>query len=469
MSMTSMLFLLLFLPLSLAIYYLSNETAKEYVLLFISLLFYSLCSIEYIILFITAIVITVIIGRLINFSGDKIIRKFLLITGVIINTALLFYYKYSDFALGIWGNIMGTEVQMKGLALPLGISFFTFKAISYLADVYKGNAALTDNPIHDALYLSFFPQIQSGPLTRYGDLTRKPEMKVQLFSDGVFRFLIGFSKKMLIANVLYKITAEIFNTPLENYSTLYAWLGSVCYSLQLFFDFAGYSDMAIGLSEMFGYPCMENFNYPYMTESVARFWRRWHISLGLWFRDYIYIPLGGSRNKEKCRVYFNLFVVWFLTGLWHGASWNFVVWGLGYFIAIAFERLTDLPGRLNHTWSRTIYRILALAVINFQWVLFNSKDLISGLRFIKRMIIYRPNTLADFRAVFLLKDYGFFIAAAILLCFPVVPWLRKKLSNNKTASAAFEFVLTVIIVAAFIWSVSFVVAGQNNPFVYANF
>ena len=192
------------------------------------------------------------------------------------------------------------------------------------------------------------------------------------------------------------------------------------------------------------------------------------MTLSGWFSEYVYIPLGGNR-KGQTRTYVNLFVVWFLTGLWHGASWNFVVWGLGYFIAIAFERLTDLPGRLNHTWSRTIYRILALAVINFQWVLFNSKDLISGLRFIKRMIIYRPNTLADFRAVFLLKDYGFFIAAAILLCFPVVPWLRKKLSNNKTASAAFEFVLTVIIVAAFIWSVSFVVAGQNNPFVYANF
>ncbi len=468
MSMTSMLFLLLFLPLSLAVYYISNEVAKEYVLFIISLLFYSLCSIEYIILFVIAIVITIAIGRLIYSSRDKIKRKVLLVAGIVINTGILFYYKYSDFAIQIWGHITDSEVQLKGLALPLGISFFTFKAISYLADVYLERALLTENPVHDALYLSLFSQIQSGPLSRYGDLITKPEDRAKLFSNGVSRFLIGFNKKILIANVLYKVTSEIFTSPLENYSTLYAWLGSICYSLQLFFDFSGYSDMAIGISEMFGYPCMENFNYPYMTESVTKFWRKWHISLGQWFRDYIYIPLGGSRNKEKWRVYFNLFVVWFLTGLWHGASWNFVVWGLGYFVAIAFERLTNLPGRIRSNFGKTFYRVLALAFINFEWVLFNSKDLISGLRYIKRMIVYRPNTLVDFRSLFLLKDYGFFIAVAILLCFPVVPWLRKQL-KNKVANTAFEVILAIVAFAAFAWSVSFVVAGQNNPFVYANF
>lgn len=469
MSMTSMLFLFMFLPLSLAIYYMSSKSVKEYVLLAISLLFYSLCSIDYIVLFMIAITMTVLIGRAINRVESKSWKCSLLVIGIVINAGLLIYYKYSDFALSTWGSITSTAVQLKGLALPLGISFFTFKAISYLTDIYRGTATLSDNPIHDALYLSFFPQVQSGPLSRYNELTRRSDIDISLFSDGVFRFLIGFSKKVLIANVLSKITTEIFAAPLESFSMLYAWVGSICYSLQLLFDFAGYSDMAIGISEMFGYSCMENFNYPYMTESVTKFWRRWHISLGQWFRDYIYIPMGGSRTKAKWRIYLNLLVVWLLTGIWHGAAWNFVVWGLGYFVAIAFERLTNLPGRLKHKWTKAIYRVLTLLFINFQWVLFNSKDLLSGLKFIKRMIVYRQNELADFRAAFLLKDYWFFIVAAILLCFPIIPWLDKKLHGKKVLHALFEVATALITIAAFIWSVSFVVAGLNNPFAYANF
>ena len=469
MSMTSMLFLFLFLPLSLTIYYMSSKSVKEYVLLAISLLFYSLCSVDYIVLFMIAIAITVGIGRGINYSGSKSAKRCLLTLGIVINTGLLIYYKYTDFVITTWGSITSTEVHLKGLALPLGISFFTFKAISYLTDVYKGNATLTYNPIHDALYLSFFPQVQSGPLSRYNELSKHSDLNIHLFSDGVFRFLIGFCKKVLLANVLSQITTEIFSAPLEIFSMLYAWVGSICYSLQLLFDFAGYSDMAIGISEMFGYSCIENFNYPYMTESVTKFWRRWHISLGQWFRNYIYIPMGGSRTKAKWRVYFNLLVVWFLTGIWHGATWNFVFWGLGYFVVIAFERLTNLPGRIKHKWGKAIYRVLTLLFINFQCVMFNSKDLVSGLKYIKRMIVYRPNELADFRAAFLLKDYWFFIVAAILLCFPIVPWLDKKLQGKKIIHIAYEITMALIIICGFIWSVSFVVAGLNNPFAYANF
>ncbi len=469
MSMTSMLFLCLFLPLSLAVYYLSNTAIKEYVLLAVSLVFYSLCSIEYILLFIIAITLTVIIGRIISRSGNRNLKRFLIIVGIVINTSILVYYKYYDFALSTWGRITSNDIQIKGLALPLGISFFTFKAISYLVDVYKGTATLADNPIHDALYLSFFPQVQSGPLSRYDEMTHHTDINFRLFSDGVFRFLIGFCKKVLLSNVLSKITTEIFSTPFENYSMLLAWVGSICYSLQLLFDFSGYSDMAIGLSEMFGYSCRENFNYPYMTESVTKFWRRWHISLGQWFRDYIYIPMGGSRTNAKWRVYFNLLVVWILTGIWHGTTWNFVIWGLGYFMVIAFERLTNLPDRIKPKWGKAVYRVFTLLFINFQWVLFNSKDLLFGLRYIKRMIIYHPNELADFRAVFLLKDYWFFIVVAIVLCFPIVPWLDKKLQSRRILHTLFEVIISLIVVAGFVWSISFVVAGLNNPFAYANF
>ena len=454
MSMTSLLFVFVFLPFSLAFYYFSSNSIKDYVLLAVSLLYYSICSINYSFIFLLSILITVTIGRTINRTQTKA-KKWLLVLGIVMNAGLLIYYKYSHYSFGI--------------ILPLGISFFTFKAISYLSDVYKGTAILADNPVHDALYLSFFPQVQSGPLSRYNELTRHSGINVHLFSDGVFRFLVGFCKKILLANVLSNITAEIFNTSFDNFSTLLAWLGSICYSLQLLFDFAGYSDMAIGISELFGYQCTENFNYPYMTESVTKFWRRWHISLGQWFRDYIYIPMGGSRTKIKWRVFLNLFVVWFLTGIWHGATWNFVFWGGGYFVFISFERYTNLPGRIKHKWGRVLYRVITLLFINFQWVLFNSKDLLSGLKYIKMMIIPHPNELADLRVAFLLRDYKFFIAAAVLLCFPIVPWLHKRLQKKKTFYAIFEIIISLIVVASFIWSVSFVVAGLNNPFAYANF
>jgi alginate O-acetyltransferase complex protein AlgI len=347
----------------------------------------------------------------------------------------------------------------------MGISFFTFKAISYLVDIYKGRAVLDANPVHDALYLSFFGQIQSGPLTRYQDMKKEDG----LFSDGVYRFVIGFNKKVLIANVLANITNEVFSNSFDNFSTSYAWLGAICYSLQLFFDFAGYSDMAIGISEMFGYKCMENFNFPYMTESVSRFWRRWHISLSQWFRDYIYIPMGGSRQRSQCRVYFNLLVVWALTGIWHGASWNFVVWGLGYFVLIAFEHATGFPEKFKPRFLKLIYRIFSLFFINFEWVLFRADDLATGLRFIKKMFICAANPLADVRTMFLIKDYLFFIVIAIILCFPVVSWMDNKLKNKKTAHAVYGAVIQILAIAAFIWAISFVVSGQNNPFAYANF
>ena len=360
---------------------------------------------------------------------------------------------------------------MLELALPLGISFFTFKSISYLVDVYRKKAALTDNPLHDALYLSFFAQIQSGPLSRYHDMTQFNQKKIDfdLFSDGVYRFLAGFSKKILISNVLSNITTEIFKAPFENFSTSYAWLGAVCYSLQLFFDFSGYSDMAIGITQMFGYKCPENFDYPYMTDSVSKFWRRWHITLSEWFRDYIYIPLGGSRNKRKWRVYVNLFVVWLLTGIWHGAAWNFVVWGLGYFVVISLERIFELPGRLKSKLGKILYRICSLLFINFQWVLFRSESLLSGLRYIKRMILPYTNEVANMRTLFLIKDYWFFIVLAIVLSTPIVSKLGCKLEKNKIVHTIYEILIALLVIGGFIWSISFVVAGQNNPFAYADF
>lgn len=470
MSITSMTFLFCFLPLSLLIYYAANDKMKNYVLVAASLTFYAIGSLDYFILFMAALIVNICLGRRIDKSNSIIIKRLLLITGIFLNTGLLAYYKYKDFALVTWGNITSTDIQLKKLILPLGISFFTFKAISYLVDIYLGKAHLSNNSIHDALYLSFFAQIQSGPLTRISDFKNDSlkDRKV-LFEHGVSRFIIGFNKKVLIANILASITSEIFSTPFEQFSTGYAWLGAICYSMQLFLDFAGYSDMAIGLSEMFGFKCMENFNFPYMTESISKFWRRWHISLSEWFRDYVYIPLGGSINKKPWRVYFNLFLVWALTGIWHGSSWNFVVWGIGYFVFITFEKASGVPDRFKSNLGKIIYRIFSLLFINFQWVLFRSENLISGFRYIKRMILPYHNELSNMRTIFLIKDYAFFIIAALILCFPIVNFLDEKFRDKEKIHFVFNVAINLIIICAFIWSISFVVSGQNNPFAYANF
>lgn len=476
MSTTSLVFVFLFLPLSLALYYLAKDETKEYVLLFLSIVFYACGSLKYLTIFLISICITIAIGRTMATytTKNKIITRFLLIIGIIYNVSILAYYKYFDFALSTYSDLTGTAVELKNFVLPLGISFFTFKAISYLADIYNQKIVLRNDPFHDALYLSFFGQVISGPLSRYNDMTNiVASLKTKcdrfdLFSEGVYRFMIGFNKKVLLSNMLANITNEVFSAPFESFSVGYAWLGSICFSLELFFDFSGYSDMAIGLSKMFGYNCPENFFYPYATESVSKFWRRWHITLGAWFRDYIYIPLGGSRVRE-IRLAVNLLIVWILTGIWHGSAWNFVIWGIGYFIAIAFEKFSGLPDIIKSRMGRIIYRVGVLLFINFQWVIFRSSDLLNGLRFIKRMFICVNNPLADSRTLFLLKDYGVFIVVAIILSFPIIPWIEKRFGQNQKSANIIRVVQVAIVGLSFVWAISCVISGLNNPFAYANF
>ena len=470
MQFTGTLFLFLFLPLALLIYGIARDGAKEYVLFGLSMIFYAAGCLDYFLLFIVLSFAVVIIGRTMASCRNTAARRVLLILGIVLNVSALGYYKYSGFAVRTMNSLLGRAAAVPEIALPLGISFFTFKAISYLADIYTGKAELDENPLHDALYLSFFAQIQAGPLTRYQSMKSVSAggERRALFNDGVFRFMIGFNKKVLIADTLALVTNEVFSAPFSDFSSLYGWLGSICYSLQLFFDFAGYSDMAIGLSEMFGYRCMENFNFPYMTESVSRFWRRWHISLSQWFRDYIYIPMGGSRVKGM-RVYFNLFAVWLLTGIWHGANWNFIVWGLGYFVLISFERAAGIPDRFRSKPAKVIYRIFTLLFINCEWVLFRAEDLKSGAAFLKQMFVFHTDPLKDARAAFLFKDNFFIIAAALLLCFPVVRVIDEKLKERKKLRQIYELTVGILTCLFFAAALSFVVSGQNNPFAYANF
>lgn len=477
MAITSIVFLFSFLPIFLGIYYLVDDGKKEYLLLVLSLFFYACWSLHTFVLFVVSIIINVFLGRtIIRTKRYKALAAFILLSGIVFDIGLLGYYKYTNFILINYGRLLGQEAITKDYIIPLGISFFTFKEISYLTDVYTGKAVVTDNPVRDALYISFFAQIQSGPISRYNQMQpAMPEdgnlqrFRFNLFSDGVFQFVLGFNKKILLADVLYNITNETFSAEASRMSASYAWLGAVCFSLQLYYDFSGYSDMAIGITKMFGYTCDPNFNYPYITKSVSEFWRRWHISLGNWFKDYIYIPLGGSHVKTRGRLALNLLAVWALTGIWHGAGWSFVFWGLGYFVMITFEKFTGYPQKFKSKFSKTLYRIFVLLFINFEWVIFNASSLRAGLRYIKSMLLSPYNPVADFQTLILLKHNLVFIVFAVIFCFPVIPYIERKLNNSRYWKCIWEAFFVGINGILFIWSISFVLAGYNNPFIYANF
>ena len=319
MSTTDMLFLLVFLPVSLLACIMSAKLQK-YILLIISLFFYACGSVKYFTLFIGLLLVNIVLGYIIQICNKdnkivKIVKGFVLAVGILINSGLLFYYKYYDFAVVNVNEIFGVSIQTKNLLLPLGISFFTFKAISMLVDIYRGKVQLSKNPCYAALYLSFYGQIVSGPIARYGEFYDNyteeylSKNKFERFSDGSYLFVKGFCKKILIANVLSPVVVEIFSMNMDYTSAGLLWLGSIAFSMQLYYDFSGYSDMAIGLGNMYGIKCNANFNYPYCTKSISEFWRRWHISLGTWFKEYIYFPMGGSRVKSKIRLFFNLLVI----------------------------------------------------------------------------------------------------------------------------------------------------------------
>ena len=479
MATTDVVFVFIFLPVSL-LTLAFRPNLQKYVLLLLSLFYYACGSPKHFVLLLGMLVLNVglayIIGMMREKGWEKRWSLLALVIGICLNAGVLIYYKYVDFVTAGINQVFGTTIGARDLLLPMGISFFTFKAISLLIDVYRGTVVLKKNPVYGALYLSFFGQIVSGPICRYNEFYEKTEGKSNrkavwdMFTDGGYLFVKGFIKKVLLANILSLIVVEVLAMNLEETSAPLLWLGAISYSLQLYYDFSGYSDMAIGIGRMFGISCPKNFDYPYITKSVSEFWRRWHITLGAWFRDYIYIPLGGSRVDSRARLYFNLFVVWILTGIWHGANWTFIFWGVGYFVAIAFEKTFGLPGKLTSKWSRVLYRIATLAFINFQWVIFNSADLITGLRYIKHMLFGYGYDLANARTWILLKEYGVVLAFAILFAVPVIPKLKEYIaSKGEFKDRIAEAIMGIVMILLFICALSFVIAGQNNPFLYGNF
>jgi D-alanyl-lipoteichoic acid acyltransferase DltB (MBOAT superfamily) len=394
-----------------------------------------------------------------------------MIIDIVMNIGILFIYKYLDFGIGIVNQLFRTNIHTIGIALPIGISFFTFQALSYVIDVYRGNVDVQKNPLFVALYISFFPQLIAGPIVRYStiaDQITNRKCTLEGFSLGGKRFMIGFSKKVLLANNLSVIASEIFSMDVTSANPLLLWIGSICFSLQIYYDFSGYSDMAIGLGKIFGFSFLENFDYPYISKSVTEFWRRWHMSLGQWFRDYVYIPLGGSRTSAIKHI-FNMFVVWLLTGIWHGANYTFIIWGLGYFILLVIEKYVVKPEDRPTFFSSFLWRVITLSAVNFGWVIFNSASWKDGIRFCLAMLgRYGNKPVIDGAVLRYCREYGFFIAIGLLFSTPVIKWINSKIITTK-----FSYVKViaepVICGIIFLWAVSYILLGAHNPFIYFNF
>lgn len=478
MDLTSLIFLLAFLPLSVCLYYVFGRGVRPVIIVFFSLIFYGMGSPKYFFLLLGMTVITCGMGQFLFMSKARSVTRHnmdtaILVAGVLLNIFPLLYYKYTDFVRLNINRALGTNFELKNYLLPLGISFFTFKSISFLVDVYRGKIARRPNIWCCMSYLCFFGQIVSGPLSRYDDFENIAEKRcnVEDLYQGVRRIIYGLGKKVILADLLSRVANEIFAKGTDELSTALAWLGAIVFSLELFFDFSGYSDIAIGISRLFGISCNENFDYPYMSSTVSEFWRRWHISLGAWFRDYIYIPLGGSKCTSAVRTYANLLVVWLLTGIWHGASWNYVIWGMMNFVMIAFERKWNAKDEMKNFLWRHCYRPIVLLFFMVQWVVFRANGIKHAAKYLLCMFLPVQNELATARAVFLCKEYVIVIVCAMALCFPLRKILLERFEKQnvrmpKALMVCGEWCLLLLV---FCVAISFMIAGINNPFTYGNF
>ncbi len=471
MVFSSLIFTYFFLPLVIILYYVAKEKYRNYILLIASICFYSYGEPTFVLIMLGSIVVNYVLALLINSYREQQLSKLFLVISIAINIGVLFVFKYLDFAITIVNRIIHTNFTITEISLPIGISFFTFQALSYVIDVYRGTVAVQKNPLFVALYISFFPQLIAGPIVRYSTIEEQitnRKCTPELFSNGTKRFMLGFCKKIIFANNLSVVAQEAFSNDYSCANPLFLWIGSICFSLQIYYDFSGYSDMAIGLGRLFGFKFEENFNYPYISKSITEFWRRWHISLSQWFRDYVYIPLGGGHVSKSHQI-FNLFVVWMLTGIWHGANYTFIAWGFGYFILLILEKFVIKPSKRNSRLFRFIWQIITLIVVNFEWVLFNSKTLSKGIQYCLAMIGYYGNApTIDSKTIFNLQQYGIFIVAGIIFATPFFKKLESQLAKTRL-SYILSFIEPLIYSFAFLWATSFLVLGAHNPFIYFNF
>ena len=463
MVFTSPIFLFAFLPIIIALYYIAPGKLKNLILLIASLFFYAWGETIFVVLMVVSISINYVIGRTLS---RTIRQQAVLAVGIILNLIPLLFFKYFEFIT----SSLGLNLELaSGIHLPLGISFFTFQSISYLVDSYRGHVDAQKRWIDLGVYIAFFPQLIAGPIVRYGHIANQLQSRqhsLDLFTSGVERFILGLAKKLLIANPLGAVADQIFALPMSETSTSLAWVAIICYSLQIFFDFSGYSDMAIGLARMFGFRFLENFNYPYIARSLQDFWRRWHISLSTWFRDYLYIPLGGNR-KGIGRTYFNLLIVFFLCGLWHGASWSFVVWGLLHGSFLIIERLGLAQGLQKA--PRILGHVYTLLIVVIAWVFFRIEDLPTAMEFLQRLFLL---TNAD-QVIYPLPyftDHQFFLslAAGILFSLPIMRTLKDYYPKLQTHNL-YLGIKTIGMCTLFFVAVIQMSASTYNPFIYFRF
>ncbi len=472
MLFSSLIFLFIFLPTTILIYYISPRKLKNITLLVFSLFFYGYGEPKYLVVMLFSIVVNYLSGILIHiFRGSKAKLKLVLIATVILNLGIIGYYKYADFVISNLNAGLGMSIPIMNIVMPIGISFFTFQGMSYVIDVYRGQGAVQKNPLNVALYISLFPQLIAGPIVRYETVAEQINHRKETLDDftyGIERFILGLSKKVLIANSVGLIADEIFNSPLKEMSTLLAWIGILSYTFQIYFDFSGYSDMAIGLGNIFGFKFMENFNYPYISKSITEFWRRWHISLSTWFRDYLYIPLGGNR-VSSIKFLRNIIVVWFLTGLWHGAAWNFVAWGLYYGILLIVEKfiigkyIKKLPNIFQHSYT--------MAFVILGWLLFRSESLSYAFEYFKIMIGQNNTSLISPKAIYYLVEYKFELGLAFIASIPLYPMITEKINSEDSLSKKIiqRYGKPIILMGLLAINTMYLINSTFNPFIYFRF
>lgn len=463
MVFSSLTFLMLFLPLTLLVYYIVPNRGKNAALFVFSLLFYAWGEPVYVLLMIFSTILDYVCGRLVERYRGTPKAKIGLIISMCGNLGLLMFFKYADFLIGTVNRIFGTAIPQHGLPLPIGISFYTFQTMSYTIDVYRGQAKAQRNIITFGAFVSLFPQLIAGPIVRYRDISEQLESRVHSFDKfggGVRRFVTGLGKKVLLANNIGALWNTISNAP--DLTAVSAWLGIFAFAFQVYFDFSGYSDMAIGLGKMLGFDFSENFNYPYISKSATEFWRRWHISLGSWFRDYVYIPLGGNRKGLPIQIR-NIAAVWLLTGLWHGASWNFVLWGAFYGIILIAEKLFLL--KALEKAPPFIGHIYAMLTVLIGWTLFAFDDINMGWRFFKPM--FGGADFVDNNALYLLLSNLPLLLICAAACVPFFGNALKKLTEKfRHAGTAAEIIGITGVMAL---SAAYLISGSYNPFLYFRF
>ena len=472
MVFSSATFLIVFLPLTMALYYLlgvvvtKSMAVKNLILLVASLVFYAWGEPVYIILMLLSIFFNFIVGKDMEQAkkrNNKKKARSLFIFAIIFNIGVLGFFKYANLFISTFAGITGLGLRPLNLPLPVGISFYTFQIMSYIIDLYNGNIKAQKKLFVFALYVSLFPQLIAGPIVKYKDISDQLMNRKEnwgSYSKGLNRFIIGLSKKLILANTLGSIYASVQATGTENMSVLTAWVGIICYTLQIYFDFSGYSDMAIGLGGVFGFEFCENFNYPYIAVSITDFWRRWHMSLSSWFRDYVYIPLGGNRCKVP-RVIFNLMVVWLLTGFWHGAAWNFVLWGIYYGILLILEKyiLDNLVKRV----PKILRWLVTMICVMIGWVFFSAPSIGEAFRYIGVMF-GRSAAFADANGSFLLTTNFALLLIGFACALPVYSVLTGLLSPKKRSRLILA--LTPLL---FVLCIVFMISETYNPFLYFRF